>query len=120
MYENAGSPHALLEDRESCAAEINESPDALAYRQNPSAHPDYPNQVFEVMNRCIEHKGWKQVRSQQEQEEVSRAISSELARTGPPQSRNEYKDEEATVRAIEGNMARSISKNQDLSLASSN
>ena len=41
-------------------------PAALAYRQNPTAHPEYVSQVFEDMNRCIERKGWKQVRSQQE------------------------------------------------------
>jgi hypothetical protein len=56
MFENAGSQKSLLEDREVCAMEINQSPAALAYRENPSAHPDYPNQVFEEMNRCIERK----------------------------------------------------------------
>ena len=62
--------HSLLEDREACALEMEKSPEALAYRQNPTAHPEYVSQVFTDMNRCIEHKGWKQVRSQQEQEQV--------------------------------------------------
>jgi hypothetical protein len=70
MFENAGSQHSLLEDREACAMEIDQSPAALAYRQNPTAHPDYLSQVFTDTNRCIERKGWKQVRSQQEQEQV--------------------------------------------------
>ena len=67
MFENAGSQHSLLEDREACALEMEKSPAAIAYRQNPTAHPEYVSQVFEDVNRCIEHKGWKQVRSQQEQ-----------------------------------------------------
>jgi len=53
-------------------------PISLAYRQNPTAHPEYVGQVFEDMNRCIERKGWKQVRSPQEQEQVRQAITSEL------------------------------------------
>ena len=56
-------------------------PAALAYRQNPTAHPEYVSQVFTDMNRCIERRGWKQVRSQQEQEQVREAITSELAQT---------------------------------------
>ena len=69
MFEKAGSQHSLLEDRKACAMEIGQSPAALAYRQNPTAHPDYVSQVFTAVNRCIERKGWKQVRSQQEQEQ---------------------------------------------------
>ena len=67
MFENAGSQHSLSEDRKACAMEIGQSPAGLAYRQNPTAHPDYVSQVFTAVNRCIERKGWKQVRSQQEQ-----------------------------------------------------
>ena len=63
MYDNAGSQHSLLEDREACAMEIDQSPAALAYRGNPNAYPEYVSQVFADMNQCIERKGWKQVRS---------------------------------------------------------
>src|SRR5574342_266727 len=95
MFENAGSQHSLLEDREACAVEINQSPSALAYRENPSAHPDYPSQVFEEMNRCIERKGWKQVRSQQEQQQLSDAIATEAAHTKPPVSLSDTKTTDA-------------------------
>src|SRR5262245_59564690 len=78
MYENAGSRNSLLEDREACAVAINNSPAATAYRQNPTAHPDYVGQVYEDMNRCIEVKGWKQVLSPQKQERLKEAITSEL------------------------------------------
>jgi hypothetical protein len=57
MFENAGSRNSLLEDREACAVEIDKSPAATAYRQNPTAHPNYVSHVFEDMNRCIEGKG---------------------------------------------------------------
>ena len=77
MFENAGSQNSLVRDREACAMEMEKSPAAIAYRQNPTAHPEYVSQVFEDVNRCIEHKGWKQVRSQQEQEQVHEAITSE-------------------------------------------
>ena len=66
--------------------EINNSPSANAYRQNPDGHPEYPMQVFGEMNRCIEQKGWKQVRSMQEQEQLRDAIVSEVARKAPPAS----------------------------------
>lgn len=106
MFENAGSQHSLLEDREACAVEINQSPSALAYRENPSAHPDYLNQVFEEMNRCIERKGWKQVRSQQEQKQLSDAIATEAAHTRPPVSLSDTKTTDAFTRAVEGKLAR--------------
>src|SRR5262245_30872641 len=77
-FENAGSQASLLEDREACAAEIDKSSAANAYRQNPDAHPQYPMKVFNEMNRCIERKGWKQVRSQQEQEQLRDAIAEEV------------------------------------------
>jgi len=98
MFENAGSKNSLLEDREACAMEMEKSPAAIAYRQNPTAHPEYVSQVFEDVNRCIEHKGWKQVRSQQEQEQVHEAITSELAQTGQPAPRSDPKAREAIVR----------------------
>jgi hypothetical protein len=106
MFENAGSQHSLLEDREACAMEIDQSPAALAYRQNPTAHPDYLNQVFRDMNRCIEGKGWKQVRSPQEQERVHEAITSELVQTGQPAPRSDPKATEAFVRGVEERLAR--------------
>jgi hypothetical protein len=105
MFENAGSQHSLLEDREACAMEIDKSPAALAYRQNPTAHPDYVNQVFTDTNRCIEGKGWKQVRSQQEQEQMREAVTSELAQPGQPAPRSDPKATEAFVRAVEERLA---------------
>ena len=104
MFENAGSQNSLLEDREACAMELEQSPAALAYRQNPTAHPDYVNQIFTDMNRCIERKGWKQVGSQQEQERE--AITSELAQTGQPASSSDPKTTEAFVRGVEERLAR--------------
>jgi len=105
MFENAGSQHSLLEDREACAMEIDQSPEALAYRQNPTAHPDYVNQVFIDTNRCIERKGWKQVRSQQEQEQMRDAITSELAQTGQPVGLSDPKAKDAFARAVEDRLA---------------
>jgi len=67
MFDNAGSQNSLLEDRRACAMEMEKSSAAVAYRQSPTAHPDYASQVFEEMNLCIERKGWKQVRSPREQ-----------------------------------------------------
>jgi hypothetical protein len=55
VFENAGSPNSLLEDREACVMEMERRPAAVAYRQNPTAHPEYVSQVFTDMNRCIEH-----------------------------------------------------------------
>ena len=84
MFENAGSRNSLLEDRKACAVDINNSPAATAYRQNPTAHPDFVRHVFEDMNRCIEGKGWKQVLSPQEQERLKGAITSELTHASTP------------------------------------
>ena len=80
-------------------------PISLAYRQNPTAHPEYVGQVFEDMNRCIERKGWKQVRSTQEQEQVRQAITSELAQTGPPAPRSAPQATDAFVRGVEERLA---------------
>jgi len=109
MFDNAGSQHSLLEDREACAMEMEQSPDAIAYRQNPMAHPDYVSQVITDMNRCIERKGWKQVRSQQEQEQVNQAMRSELNHTGQPATRSDPKATEAFVRGVEERLARGSS-----------
>jgi hypothetical protein len=109
MFDNAGSQNSLLEDREACAMEMEKSPAALAYRQNPTAHQDYVNQVFTDMNQCIERKGWKQVRSQQEQEQVREAITSELAKTSQPAPRSDPKSTEAFVRAVEDKLVRASS-----------
>ena len=105
MFENTGSQHSLLEDREACAMEIDQSPEALAYRRNPMAHPDYMNQVFIDTNRCIERKGWKQVRSHQEQEQIRDAVTSELAQTGQPAPRSDSKATDALVRGVEARLA---------------
>jgi hypothetical protein len=106
MFDNAGSQNSLLEDREACAKEMEKSPAALAYRRNPAAHPEYVTQVFTDMNRCIEGKGWKQARSQQEQEELSDAITSELAHTGQPAPPSDPKATESLVRGVEERLAR--------------
>jgi hypothetical protein len=106
MFENAGSQHSLLEDREACTVEMEQTPAAVAYRQNPAAHPEYVSQVFEDMNRCIERKGWKQVRSQQEQEQMREAITSELAQTGQPAGLSDPKTKDALVRAVEDKLVR--------------
>ena len=66
MFDNAGSQNSLLEDREACAMELGKSSAALAYRQNPTAYPEYVSQVFTDMNQCIERKGWKEVRKSNE------------------------------------------------------
>ena len=104
MFENAGSQHSLLEDREACTMELEQSPAAVAYRQNPTAHPDYVSQVFTDMNRCIERKGWKQVGSQHEQ--VREAVTSELAQTGLPAPHSDPKATETFVRGVEERLAR--------------
>jgi hypothetical protein len=112
MFENAGSQQSLLEDREACAAEINQSPAARAYRENPAARPEYATQVFEEMNHCIERKGWKQVRSPQELEQVRHAIASEATRTAPPAAVSDSKAGEALVRSVEDRLARASSTRQ--------
>ena len=84
VYENAGSQHSLLEDREACAAELEQSSDAVAYRQNPTAHPDYLSRVFTDMNRCIERKGWKLLSAQPQQaHELARSEFAQTDRLAP-------------------------------------
>ena len=114
MFENAGSPNSLLEDRESCAMEINQSPAALAYRENPNAHPEYVSQVFEEMNRCIEKKGWKLVKSQPQQEQVREAVVSESAHSSQPVGLSDTKAREAFTQAVEDRLARSSSSVQSV------
>ena len=114
MFDNAGSQNSLLEDREACAKEMETSPATIAYRQNPTAHPDYVSQVFIDMNRCIEHKGWKQVRSQQEQEQVNQAMRSELAHTEQPAPLSDPKATDAFVRGVEERLAHPSSSAQSL------
>jgi hypothetical protein len=107
MYDNNGSQHSLLEDREACAMKIEQSPAALVYREYPSAHPDYPNQVFDELNRCIERKGWKQVRSPQEQGQIRDAVASQAMRTAPALSVKDSQSTQAFVQGIEDTLARS-------------
>ena len=107
MYDNNGSQHSLLEDREACAMEIEQSPAALAYRENLSAHPDYPNQIYDEVNRCIERKGWKQVRSPQEQEQIRDAVASQTTRTAPAVSIKDSQATQAFVQAVEESLTRS-------------
>src|SRR5438093_3937120 len=61
IFENAGSHNSLGEDQQACAVEAAKSPAALAYRQNPAAHPGYQSLAFADMIDCAERKGWKQV-----------------------------------------------------------
>ena len=112
MFDNAGSQNSLLEDREACAMEMEKSPAAIAYRQNPTAHPDYVSQVFADMNQCVERKGWKQVKSQPSSEQAHEAITSELAQTGQPAPLSDPKATEAFVRAVEDRLARPSSSVQ--------
>ena len=104
-FENAGSQASLIEDREACAAEIEKSPPAIAYRHDPEAHPEYPSDVFSEMNRCIERKGWKQLRSQHEQERSREAIASEAAKSVQPDLG--AMNAESFLRAVERKLARS-------------
>lgn len=111
-FENAGSQASLIEDREACAAEIEKSPAANAYRQDPDAHPGYPADVFNEMNSCIERKGWKQVQSQQEQEWSREAIASEAANTVP--SVLDSMNMESFVRSVERRLGRSPSESENV------
>ena len=105
MFENAGSQQSLIEDREACAVEIDQSQAAMIYRQNPAAYPDYPTQVFEEMNRCIERKGWKQVRSQYEQEQLRGAIQSEAHRNGVASLTSDPAATKSFVQGVEDRLA---------------
>ena len=89
--------------------EMEKSPAAIAYRQNPTAHPDYVSQVFHDVNQCIERKGWKQVRSLPEQEQVREAVASELAHSSQPAGLADSKAREALTGAVEDRLARSSS-----------
>jgi hypothetical protein len=107
LYDNNGSQLSLLENREACAMEIEQNLTALAYRENPSAHPDYPNQIYDEMNRCIERKGWKQVRSSQEKEQIRDTVASEITRTAPFVSIKDSQATHAFVQAVEDALTRS-------------
>ena len=109
MYANNGSQLSLLEDREACAMEIEQSPAALAYRENPSAHPDYPNEIYDEVNHCIERKGWKQIRSPQEQAQIRDAVSSQAMQTAPAVSIKDSHTTQAFVQGVEETLARSSS-----------
>jgi hypothetical protein len=99
-FENAGSQASLIEDREACATEINNSPAAEAYRRNPDGHPEYPTQVFNEMNRCIERKGWRLVQSEQDQEQLRAAVVKE-AQKAPPTTMADSKAKESLARAVQ-------------------
>jgi hypothetical protein len=99
-FENAGSQASLLEDREACAVEVNNTRAAEDYRQNPDAHPEYPGQVFNEMNQCIERKGWKLVQPEQDQQQLREAIVKEIQK-GPPTSISASKTKESLARAVD-------------------
>ncbi|BFU95966.1 MAG: hypothetical protein NTNFB02_26880 [Nitrospira sp.] len=106
VFENAGSPNSLALDREACVMEIDQSPEAFRYRQNPAAHPDYPVEAVEDINTCIEKKGWRLVRSRSEQEQVRDAVASEMSRSPHPVPLSDPKGIEALKRAIEDKLTR--------------
>ena len=57
------------------------------------------------MNRCIERKGWKQVKSQQEQERMRGAITSELTHNSQSVGLLDPKANEAFAGALEDRLA---------------
>jgi hypothetical protein len=89
----------VLEDREACVKEIEQSPTAMAYRQNPAAHPDYMSQVFADMNRCIERKGWKLLSAQPQK--AREPVMSEFTQAGHPVPRLEHNATDMVVRKVE-------------------
>ena len=100
-FENAGSQNSLIEDREACVTEIDSSPAANEYRQNPDAHPEYPGEVYNEMNRCIERRGWKLVKSDQDQEQLRDAIVKEARQNALPSSISDSRARESLARALE-------------------
>jgi hypothetical protein len=111
-FENAGSQRSLIEDREACIAEIDNSPEANAYRQNPDNHPEYPGTVFHELNRCIERRGWKLVRSQQEEERLHEAIAKEAGQKDRTPSALNSKTSESVVHEVERRLGGSFSYQQ--------
>ena len=103
VYDNAGSPHSLLDDREACIKELEQSPAAMAYRQNPTTHPDYVSHVFTDMNRCIERKGWKLLSAQPQQ--AREPASSGFAQAGQPAPRADHNASRMVVRGVEERLA---------------
>jgi len=84
-FKNVGSRNSLVEDQQACAVEIAKSPAALAYRQNPSAYPDFQGQAFADMIHCIERKGWTQFGAERESQPAGNAdVSSRLDSTPRP------------------------------------
>jgi hypothetical protein len=84
-FENVGRRNSLVEDQQACAGEMAKSPAALAYRQNPAAHPDFQGQAFADMIHCIEREGWKQVGAERESQPAGNAdVSSRLDSTPRP------------------------------------
>ena len=70
IFENAGSRNSLVEDQLACAVEVAKSAAALAYRQNPAAHPDYQSLAFADMIDCTERKRWKQVGAERKSQQA--------------------------------------------------
>ncbi len=83
--------------------ELEQSPDAMAYRQNPTAHPEYMSHVFTDMNRCMERKGWKLLSAQPQQ--VREPATSEFAQAGHPAPRSEQNAKAMVGRGVEGRLA---------------
>jgi hypothetical protein len=100
---NAVSPRRLLEDREACATELEQSPEALAYHQNFTAHPDSVSRVFVEMKRCIERKGWKPLNTQPQQ--VREPGTSAFTPAGHPVPRADLRATGTAVRGVEESLA---------------
>ena len=83
--------------------EIEQSSEAIVYRQNPTAHPEYLGRVFTDLNRCIERKGWKLLSAQQEQ--GSQSGASEFSHAGYPAPRSEQNAKAMVGRGVEGRLA---------------
>ncbi len=103
MYEHAGSPHSLREDREACTTELEQSSEAMAYRQNPIADPDYLSRVFTDMNRCIERKGWKLISAQPQQ--AREPATWEFAQVVRPAPLSDHNTTGMVVRGVEERLA---------------
>ncbi len=79
--------------------ELEQSPDAMAHRQNPIAHPEYVGRVFADMNRCIERKGWKLLSAQPQQ--AREPATSGFAQAGRPAPRSDPRATGVAVLGVE-------------------
>ncbi len=83
--------------------EIEQSSDAIVYRQNATAHPEYLSRVFADMNRCIERKGWKILSAQPQL--AREPVTSEFPQAGRPTPRSDHNTTGMVVRSVEERLA---------------